>query len=161
MSKSGKVVCRQRHGDRPPKRTEDLLCNFPTAHATRMANLTESQRQQTFGLYNATAAKKPKIEDDKQKLCEEARVMARRKQVVDREATLQREHPQRSSSNTEQMLAKLLAGVEVLTSKVQLIEARIGTLEEVKQKITQIFEGNKIKVCTYVHVCAKRPASQY
>ena len=75
----------------------------------------------------AAEAKRPHIATE-----QEAKLPCAEK-MVDREATLQREDPQRSSSNTEQMLAKLLAGVEVLTSKVQLIEARIGALEEVKQ----------------------------
>jgi hypothetical protein len=40
---------RHRHGN-SPRRTQDLLLSEPTKHATRMANLTEFQRNQTFGL---------------------------------------------------------------------------------------------------------------
>ena len=55
MSRTSKMASCQRHGSPPPKRTQDLLCAFPTDHATRMSNLIDFQRQQTFGLCTGNA----------------------------------------------------------------------------------------------------------
>ena len=47
---------RQRHAsNRHPRRTQDLLLRECTEHATRMAHLTEFQRNQTFGLCQGSA----------------------------------------------------------------------------------------------------------